>query len=183
MVGSLREPRDGSASDDARGMYPNRKRPAVRGKVRDWQSVFFKNAGAHVQANSVGTPMKSRHQIALAAYPLGIVRCATGKGRVEERMPEAADIDREHKLSRYSQFPQSGSHAPSRVFIELCELQFSFLCGNRRQIIFARGHEAVPCTECTEVLQPFKLSLRNTNKVRRKRTSVVAQHRANEVRL
>src|SRR5580692_7111751 len=66
-------------------------------------------------------------------------------------MPEAADIDREDKLSRYSQFPQSGSHAPSRVFIELCELQFSFLRGNRRQIIFARGHEAVPSNECTEV--------------------------------
>src|SRR5580692_7437498 len=107
MIGALREPRDGSASDDARAIHANRKRPAVRGKVRDWQSVFFKKAGAHVQANSVGTPMKSRHQLALATYPLGIVRCAAGKGRVEQRMPKAADVDREHKLSRYSQFPQS----------------------------------------------------------------------------
>jgi hypothetical protein len=107
--------------------------------------------------------MKSCHQIALAAYPLGVVRCAAGKGRVEEWMPEAADVDREHKLSRYSQFPQSRSHAPSRVFIELCELQFFFLRGNRRQIIFARGHEAVPCTECTEVPQPFKLSPWNSS--------------------
>ena len=95
MIGALREPRDGSASDDARTMHANRKRPAVRGKVRNWQSVFFKKGGAHVQANSVRAPMKSRHQIALAAYPLGVVRCAAGKGRVEERMPKAADVDRE----------------------------------------------------------------------------------------
>jgi hypothetical protein len=155
MIGPLRESRDGSASDDARTMHANRKRPAVRGKVRNWQSVFFKEAGAHVQANSVRTPMKSRHQIALATYPLGIVRCAAGKGRIEERMPEAADVDREHKLSRCSQFAQARSHAPSRIFVESCEMQFSFLRGNRRQIIFARGHEAVPCTECTEVPQAF----------------------------
>ena len=84
--------------------------------------------------------MKSRHQIALATYPLGIVRCAPGQGRVEERMSEAADVDREHKLSRYSQFAQARSQAPSRIFIELSEMQFSFLCGDRRQIIFVRGH-------------------------------------------
>ena len=155
MIGALRESRDGSASDDARTLHANRKRPAVRGKVCHWQSVFLKKAGAHVQANSVRAPMKSRHQIALATYPLGIVRCAAGKGRVEKRMPEAADVDREHKLSRYSQFAQSRSHAPSRIFIESCEMQFSFLRGNRRQIVFARGHEAVPCTDCTEVPQLF----------------------------
>src|SRR5271155_5223882 len=147
MIGALWEPRDGSAPDDARAMHANRKRPAVRSKVCNWQSVFFKKAGAHVQANSVRAPMKSRHQIALATYPLGIVRCAAGEGRVEKRMPEAADVDREHELSRYGQFAHPRSQAPSRIFVEASEMQFSFLRGNRRQIIFTRGHEAVPCSE------------------------------------
>jgi hypothetical protein len=91
--------------------------------------------------------MKACYQIAFATDPFCIVRCAAGESRLKERLPEPSDVNRQHQLSRGGQFVQARTETPGSVLIESREMQFALLNGDRRQIIFAQGHNSPPSTQ------------------------------------
>lgn len=81
--------------------------------------------------------MKSSHQVALTAYPLGIIGRSARQRCVEKRLSESPNIHHDSHLLRGSYFPKSRTNMPRDILIKSGELQFSLLGSNGRQIVFS----------------------------------------------
>src|SRR5271156_613300 len=102
MVGAVRQTGDRNGTNDARTQYAEREAAAMGGIVGNRQSVAIKEIRfflIQLEADRVGTAMKTSGHVALAAYPLHIVGSGPGHRGIKERLGEAAYIDHQAQLA------------------------------------------------------------------------------------